>query len=55
MKTIVVASLNPVKAQAANLGFQEMVQFYQKASKAEQAEMDKAVKSDNFDLFKKYI
>jgi len=42
-------------AYVGNMGFAEMVAFYQKASPADQVKMDAAVKKDDFKLFKKLI
>jgi len=42
-------------AYVGNIGFQEMVQFYQKATKSEEKEMDKAVKNNDFKMFKDLI
>ncbi len=42
-------------AYVGNIGFAEMVDFYRKANKAQEKEMDKAVKNNNFDDFKALI
>lgn len=42
-------------AYAANIGFEEMVKFYKKASKSEEAEMEKILRKSDFDAFKKLI
>lgn len=38
-----------------NLGFEEMVSFYKKASKAQQFQMETALETEDFTLFKKII
>jgi hypothetical protein len=38
-----------------NIGFQEMVQFYQKASSSEVKKMESLIKNDNWNGFKKLI
>ena len=42
-------------AYAHNMGFEEMVKFYQKASTADIAAMESHIKSDDWDSFKKLI
>jgi enolase len=38
-----------------NIGFQEMVEFYKKASRAEIKKMEKIVKDEDWEEFKKLI
>ena len=38
-----------------NIGFEEMVRFYRKADKAQEKEMDAAVKKNDFVAFKTLI
>lgn len=42
-------------AYPGNLGFQEMIKFYKKASKQDQTKMDKIVKDQDWKEFKKLI
>jgi len=42
-------------AYKGNIGFEEMVKFYTIATKAQEAEMDKAIKSNNWEKFRKLI
>ena len=42
-------------AYKGNIGFEEMVRFYRKANKAQEKNMDKAVKDNDFNLFKSLI
>jgi len=42
-------------AYAGNIGFAEMVAFYQKANAKQEKEMDKAVKNNDWESFKKLI
>lgn len=42
-------------AYVGNIGFEEMVKFYQKATPAQEKEMDKAVKNNNYPKFKALI
>jgi len=53
MKTF-VKILNEV-AFGGNIGFEEMVKFYQKATPAEIAEMEKVTKANDWAGFKKLI
>ena len=38
-----------------NIGFEEMVRFYQKADKGQIDKMEKIIKKDNWNAFKKLI
>jgi len=42
-------------AYKGNIGFEEMVKFYTVATKAQEAEMDKAIKSNNWEKFRKLV
>jgi hypothetical protein len=42
-------------AYAGNIGFEEMVKFYQKATKSEEKRMDKAIKDNDWETFKSLI
>lgn len=42
-------------AYGGNLGFEELVKFYQTASYAQVAEMETYIKASNWDSFKKLI
>jgi len=42
-------------AYAGNIGFEEMVKFYQKADKQQEREMDKAIKKNDFVRFKELV
>jgi len=42
-------------AYPENLGFQELVEFYQKASKSEIDKMERLIKNDDWAEFKKLI
>ena len=42
-------------AYSMNIGFQEMVEFYQKANPKEVKEMEKIIKNSNWNAFKKLI
>lgn len=42
-------------AYPGNIGFEEMVKFYQSASKSEVAEMEKIVKKGDWNKFKELI
>lgn len=42
-------------AYSMNIGFEEMVVFYQKASPSEIKKMEKIIKSENWNGFKKMI
>jgi len=42
-------------AYKGNIGFEEMVKFYSKANKAQEKEMDLAVRNNDFDAFKSLI
>lgn len=53
MKTF-VKILNEI-AYGGNVGFEEMAKFYQKASPAEIAEMEKVSKANDWKGFKKLI
>lgn len=46
--------LNEV-AFGGNIGFEEMVKFYKKASESEKAEMEKLTKANDWKGFKKLI
>lgn len=38
-----------------NLGFEEMVSFYKKASRAQQSQMETALENNDWNLFKKLV
>ena len=40
---------------SGNIGFQEMVQFSQKATAAQQAQMDQVVRDENWTAYRKLI
>lgn len=40
---------------SGNIGFEEMTKFYQKADKKDEDEMEKILKNDDWDGFKKLI
>lgn len=42
-------------AYAGNIGFHEMVMFHRKASKSEEAEMDKIIENEDWAAFKQLI
>jgi len=42
-------------AYAGNIGFEEIVKFYQKANKKEELEMDRAIKKNDFSRFRELI
>jgi len=42
-------------AYAGNIGFQEMVKFYQTATKQQEKEMDRIIASNNWEAFKKLV
>lgn len=42
-------------AYRGNIGFAEMVEFYKKATKEQEQEMDKAIASNNWEKFRKII
>ena len=53
MKTF-VKILNEI-AFGGNIGFEEMVKFYQKATSADTAEMEKVIRANDWNAFKKLI
>lgn len=42
-------------AYRGNIGFSEMVEFYKKATKEQEQEMDKAIAGNNWEKFRKII
>jgi enolase len=42
-------------AYSGNIGFEEMVKFYQEADKTEIAKLEKLIKNDDWDGYKKLI
>ena len=54
LRNFILAPVNEA-AYAGNIGFEEMVRFYQKASDSDIEKMEKIIKDDDWDGFRAMI